>query len=86
VKAIHEGGAILLTLRYEFRVPNLSCLSLNGKCTLPKSRKITFHSKESCANIQGPKEFGYKNRNLGEFFRVRGPRNFFWIAVVKAAA
>jgi hypothetical protein len=32
------------------------------------------------------KEFGFKNRNFGDFFQARGPKNLFWIAVAKAAA
>jgi hypothetical protein len=30
--------------------------------------------------------FGFKNRNFGDFSRVKGPKKPFWIAVVKAAA
>jgi hypothetical protein len=47
-------------------------------------RELFF--KETCAIIASNRGFGLKERNFGEIFRARGPKNLFWIAVAKAGA
>jgi hypothetical protein len=48
-------------------------------------KKITF-SRELVLLMASTRRFGFNNRNFGGFFRARGPKNLFWIAVAKAAA
>jgi hypothetical protein len=47
-------------------------------------RKL-FFLKEICAIMASNRGFGLKERNFGRFFRARGHKNLFWIAVAQAA-